>query len=237
MREKVHLSSRDFQKELNNVTERGKYIVVEGQDGTGKTTQANLLQERLELEGKKVIHIKEPGGSPIAEEIRGVILNGNLERTPMTNILLFTAIRHELWKSVIQPALDEGMWVICTRSYWSTLAYQGYGQGMDLGVISAITNTFTDKNYMNPDLGVMLTLDDNTRLQRIAQRGALQNPDPFEAQNSTFQAKVNDGYIQIAKEHNIPILDASKSIDEISKEIWNETLRLLDNPRRSLTNL
>lgn len=82
----------------------GKYIVIEGQDGTGKTTQADYYRPALEKRGIKVIHIKEPGGSPVAEAIRGVILNGSLPRTSMTNALLFTANRHELWHAVIRPA-------------------------------------------------------------------------------------------------------------------------------------
>jgi dTMP kinase len=139
---------------------RGKYIVIEGGDGTGKTTQADILQKHLESQGKKVIHLKEPGGSPVSEAIRSVLLDGTLERTPMTNILLFTANRHELWHSTIKPALEQGTWVISTRNYWSTLAYQGYGEGMSAAIITAITATFTDKQYMNPDCAVMLTLDD-----------------------------------------------------------------------------
>lgn len=199
---------------------QGKYIVIEGQDGTGKTTQADLLQKHLEGIGHRVIHIKEPGGSPIAEAIREVILNGLLPRTPMTNILLFTANRHELWHSVIVPSLTDGVWVICTRNYWSTLAFQGYGEGMDADVITAITHTFTDSSYMQPDYAVILSHDNHgDRNKRIASRGEVKNPDPFESRQQDFHDRVHAGYLEVAKQYNIPIINASASIDEIQQQI------------------
>lgn len=201
---------------------RGKYIVIEGGDGTGKTTQADLLQKHLESQGKKVIHIKEPGGSPVAEAIRKVILDGSLPRTPMTNILLFTANRHELWHDVIKPTLDAGTWVISTRNYWSTLAYQGYGEGMSASIITAITNTFTDKQYMNPDYAVILSIDDAQEAKkRIAERGQLQNPDTFESRGTEFQQKVSDGYLAIAEAYDIPIISASRPIHLVAHDIRN----------------
>jgi dTMP kinase len=194
----------------------GKYIIIEGQDGTGKTTQATLLEQYLLSRGIRSIHIKEPGGSPVAEAIRDVLLNGELERTPMTNILLFTANRHELWHAVIQPALDQGTWVICTRNYWSTLAYQGYGEGMDLGVIEAITNTFTSQRYMHPDYSVILAFDNiAARRARIAKRGELKVADTFEAKENEFQNRVQDAYHTIAATHEIPIVDASQTVESI----------------------
>ena len=199
---------------------RGKYIIIEGQDGTGKTTQADLLQKHLEHHGVRVIHIKEPGGSPVTEAIRGVLLDSTLARTPMTNALLFTAIRHELWHSVIQPALDAGTWVICTRNYISTLAYQGYGEGMDLNVIRAITHTFTGKEYMHPDFSVVLAFDDvAARRARIAERGTLEHPDTFESKEGKFQETVQDAYHTIAKELAVPVIQADQTINEIHRNI------------------
>lgn len=198
----------------------GKYIVIEGGDGTGKTTQAYLLQKHLESKGIPVIHLKEPGGSPVAEAIRSVILDSTLARTPMTNILLFTANRHELWHDKIQPALDSRTWVVATRNYWSTLAYQGYGEGMSESVITAITATFTDTRYMNPEVGIVLTLDDTIEAKkRIAQRGALQTPDTFEARDADFQQRVSDGHIAIADSFNLPVISASQSIEVVADQI------------------
>lgn len=198
----------------------GRYIVIEGQDGTGKTTQADLLKDYLEQKGYSVIHIKEPGGSPVAEAIRNVILDGSLPRTPMTNALLFTANRHELWEAVIKPALKKGTWVICTRNYWSTLAYQGYGEGMSQTVIRAITRTFTGLGYMQPDVGVILAFDNVIeRQKRIAERGKLLGFDTFESKETAFQERVQEAYHTIAHELDIPIIDASRPINKIQTEI------------------
>lgn len=189
-------------------------------DGTGKTTQADLLQNYLEEKGLKTIHVKEPGGSPVAEAIRSVIVNGTLARTPMTNILLFTANRHELWHAKIKPALEQGTWVVCTRNYWSTLVYQGYGEGMDASIIHAITTTFNDRQYMNPDVGIVLTLDDReTSKKRVQERGAIEHPDTFESKDQLFQQRIQQGYLEIAKQYNLPTISAHQTIDEIQRAI------------------
>lgn len=200
--------------------ERGKYIVIEGADGTGKTTQADLLQDYLKAHGKQVIHLKEPGGSPIAEAIRTVILDGTLERSPMTNILLFTANRHELWHAKIKPALEQGIWVISTRNYWSTLVYQGYGEGMNSAIITAITNTFTESGYMHPDAAVILTVNDlATSHRRIQKRGPLEKPDPFESQSEVFQERIRQGYLHVAEHYGLPIINAEQSPETVSGQI------------------
>lgn len=199
---------------------RGKYIVIEGPDGTGKTTQADLLQQHLEAQGKDVMHIKEPGGSPVSEAIRTVLLDSTLERTPMTNILLFTANRHELWHAVIEPALARGTWVITTRNYWSTLAYQGFGEGMDATIIIATTSAFTSKNYMQPDFACILTLDDIAEgARRVAQRGELEKPDTFESKDDAFQRRVREGYTAIAKQYTLPTISAAQSIKTVAAQI------------------
>ena len=199
---------------------RGKYIVIEGGDGTGKTTQADILQKYLESQGKQVIHLKEPGGSPIGEAIRSVLLDGTLDRQPMTNILLFTANRHDLWHATIQPALKQGTWVIATRNYWSTLAYQGYGEGMDAKIIADVTASFTDENYMNPDYGIMLALDDiSISKLRVEERGLLAKPDTFESRDAIFHQRIADGYLEIAKTYNLPVISASQSIEAVAQDI------------------
>lgn len=202
------------------MTVRGKYIVIEGGDGTGKTTQADILQKHLESKGLNVIHLKEPGGTPVAEAIRSVIIDGTLDRTPMTNILLFTANRHELWHTRVKPELEKGTWVICTRNYWSTLAYQGYGEGMSESVITAITATFTEQAYMNPDIGIILALDDiATSKSRISERGELEKPDTFESRGNDFQQRVNEGYKAIADTYHLPVISASQPIEVVAEKI------------------
>ena len=198
---------------------RGKYIVIEGPNGTGKTTQADLLIEYLAGKGIMAHHIKEPGGSPMGEAIRAVLLNDKLDRTPMTNALLFTANRHELWHAVISPALERGEWVIGVRNYWSSLAIQGYGQGMDVSIIQAITDTFTHPRYMKPDIGFILNFDnEKERNARIGRRNS-DEPDRFELENAAFQQRVNNGYRAIAKELKAIEIDAGGTVEQVQAEI------------------
>ncbi|HSW91860.1 MAG TPA: dTMP kinase [Candidatus Saccharimonadales bacterium] len=194
---------------------RGKYIVIEGGDGTGKSTQVQLLRDRLTARGISSIEFHEPQGTPIADEIRTIIKNGNLPRDGKTNLLLFTAARHEIWHRA-QKALEKGDWVIAARNYFSTLAYQGYGEGLDLDLITSITEQFTDRTYMNPDLAVILTLDDETeRKKRIGQRGILENPDTFESRAVSFQQALQQGYLDIARERGLRVISAAQSPEEI----------------------
>lgn len=208
------------------MSERGKYIVIEGNDGTGKSTQVSLLAEHLASQGHETVIVEEPGSehpersTPVADELRKIIKNGSLKRAPEINLALFSAARRELWHNKIQPALGRGVYVLSARNYLSTLAYQGRGEGLDSTEIERMTMIFTDTRYMHPDLLVILALaDTNKRKQRIENRGALTNPDTFEMRDDTFQDKVNQAYIDIATEHNLPIIDAGQTIDEIQHEL------------------
>ena len=200
--------------------EQGEYIVIEGNDGTGKSTQVKQLAEYLEsVHGIESFIAEEPAGTPIADEIRSLIKNGDLERTPETNLLLFTAARREIWQRASRE-LQLGRWVLSARNYVSTLAYQGAGEGVDETLITDITRQFVDEDYMNPDHTIILTLgDSSTRTARIDNRGALEKPDTFESKPSDFQDRVNSAYIEIATKNNYPLIDASQSVDDIQQEI------------------
>jgi dTMP kinase len=199
---------------------RGRYIVIEGSDGTGKSTQVTLLRERLKERGIDSIEFHEPGGLPITDSIRGVILNGELERNPVTNLLLFTAARHELWKNA-RKKMKEGVWVIASRSYFSSLVYQGYGEGIDQELIRDTTLRFTDDLYMQPDLAIILSLEDEKeREARIGNRETPTTPDTFESKNENFQKTVADGYLRLARDARLPIISASQTIDAIASEIF-----------------
>lgn len=200
--------------------EQGEYIVIEGNDGTGKSTQVKQLAEYLEsVHGIESFIAEEPAGTPIADEIRSLIKNGDLERTPETNLLLFTAARREIWQRASRE-LQLGRWVLSARNYVSTLAYQGAGEGVDETLITDITRQFVDDNYMSPDHTIILTLgDSSTRTARIDNRGALEKPDTFESKPSDFQDRVNSAYIEIATKNNYPLIDASQSVDDIQQEI------------------
>lgn len=204
------------------MTTPGKYVVIEGHDGTGKSTQVVRVRERLRELGIESIEFHEPEGSPIADEIRTVIKNSTLPRDGTTNLLLFSAARHDIWFSRALPALAEGKWVVASRNYYSTLAYQGYGEGLDLELISTTTRIATDDQYLRPDIALILNLDDTReREARIAARGELDNPDTFESKGEDFQSKVQNGYLEIAHTHNIQVISATQSIDAVHRDIWH----------------
>lgn len=221
------------------MSELGKYIVIEGHDGTGKSEQAKMLRERLKNVGVKVCNflVEEPDGAttedgislvPVATELRKIIKNGELERDPITNVLMFTAARRENWLQAMEPALNRGEWVVTARSWWSTIAYQGSAEGVPYDVIE---NTYTSAvggtRYMQPDVGVILDVDHETRQARISQRGPLDTPDAFEKKSADFQQRIKDGYIEWAALKDIPLIDASRSREAVSDDIWHHVEPLL----------
>ena len=196
------------------------YIVIEGQDGTGKSTQARLLKEYFENKGKEVIVMDEPDGDlPQAHEIHDLILvqGKDYGLEPMTNVLLFTSARVELWKKIAEPALKRGGVVISARNYWSTLAYQGHGEGISRNKIIRITKDILPDKYYRPDKSCILIVSDKVRLSRQSGRGKA--TETFEAKADDFQQKVNHAYPKIAQDFNIPIVDASGTIEEVFEEI------------------
>ncbi len=194
------------------------YIVIEGQDGTGKSTQAELLKKHFESTGKEVVMMEEPDGDlPQAHDLHDMILTRGYDLEPLTNVLLFTAARIELWKKIAEPVLKRGGIVISARNYWSTLAYQGYGEGVSRSKIIRITKDLLPERYVHPDYGFILTVSDEVRLARQQNRGKA--TETFEKKPNIFQQKVNAAYPKIAKEFNITIIDAAPSIDEIFAKI------------------
>lgn len=199
----------------------GKYVVIEGHDGTGKSTQVGLVREKLESLGIESIEFHEPAGSPIADEIRTVLKNGTLERDATTDLLLFSAARRDIWFSRGLPALEIGKWIVAARNYYSTLAYQGYGSGLDLDTINEVTKIATSDRYMNPDISVVLDLEKaEERAKRIGKRGLLEVPDTYESRDDEFQNKVREGYLEIAKNKALPIVGASRSVEAVAGDIW-----------------
>lgn len=198
----------------------GKYIVIEGHDGTGKSTQVEIIRKRLMREGIDSIEFHEPAGNPIADEIRTILKNGELERHPKTDMLLFSAARCDLWNSRALIALKLGEWVVTSRSYFSTLAYQGYGENLDLDMIENITSIATDERYMIPDFATILDLNSEERRKRIRKRGELEVPDNFESKDDAYQTRVQEGYLDIAKKRNVPVISANQPPNDIADDIW-----------------
>ena len=169
------------------------YIVIEGQDGTGKSTQARLLKEYYEKQGKEVVVMDEPDGDlPQAHDLHDMILTRGYNLEPLTNVLLFTAARTELWRKVAEPVLKNGGVVISARNWWSTLAYQGYGEGVSKSKIIKITHEALPEKYCRPDKGFILTVSDKVRLERQGERGKA--VETFEAKPNDFQQRVNNAY-------------------------------------------
>lgn len=196
------------------------YIVIEGQDGTGKSTQARLLAEYFSGKGREAAVLDEPDGDlPQAHDIHDLLLvkGRKYGLESMTNVLLFTAARVELWRKIAEPVLKRGGVVISARNYWSTLAYQGYGEGVSRSKIIRLTRDALPEKYCRPDLGIIMTVSDEVRLARQGDRGKA--TETFEAKPDDFQQKVNAAYPKIAKEFGLHMIDASGTIEEIFAEI------------------
>lgn len=194
------------------------YIVIEGQDGTGKSTQAELLKTYYEKQGREVVLLEEPDGDlPQAHDLHDLILTRGYNLEPLTNVLLFTAARVELWQKIAEPTLKRGGVVISARNYWSTLAYQGYGEGVSKNKIIRLTKNILPTRYFNPDYGFILVVPDAVRLARQASRGKA--TETFEQKSDIFQQKVNAAYPHIARDFGLTLIDASGTISEIFAKI------------------
>ena len=198
------------------------FIVFEGGDGSGKSTQARNLSQRLRRRSIPVLLTREPGGTPSGESIRR-LLKGQRSFRPMSELLLFEAARAQLVESVIRPGLDGGTTVICDRYTASTVAYQGHGRGLDLALIQQLNEMAT--GGLVPDLTVLLDLSPLVGLSRRGDAGS----DPFESAQQEFQSKVREGYLAqaAAAPERWLVLDGSRPQSELSREIWTKVQPLL----------
>jgi dTMP kinase len=174
---------------------QGRFITLEGGEGAGKSTQARLLAAWIRERGLTVLMTREPGGAPGAEEIRSLLVTGAPGRwDPLSETLLHYAARREHMIRTVQPALAEGHWVICDRFADSTVAYQGYGQGIGQDVIARIGKAVLGD--FAPDLTIVLDVDPETRRARVAGRAGAE--DRYERMDEAFHARVRDGFKAIA---------------------------------------
>lgn len=199
----------------------GLFITFEGTEGAGKSTQIKLLAERLEGMGKKVRLLREPGSTPIGEEIRQTLQHSaqNQAMTPEAELLLINASRAQLVREVIRPALKAGEIVICDRFYDSTVAYQGYGRGLDLSLVRQVINFAVGDT--RPQLTVFLHVPLSVSEQRRAAR-ADERRDRFEEAGRKFFERVEQGFLAVAKSEpaRVKTVDATQSIDLVGKQIW-----------------
>jgi dTMP kinase len=177
----------------------GRFVTLEGPDGAGKTTQCRLLADRLRASGHDVTLAREPGGTALGEPVRTLLLaRDDLERTPEADALLFNAARSQLVREVIQPALARGGVVVCDRYTDSTLAYQGYGAGLELDDLRSLADWAT--SGIEPDLTILLDLPVESGLGRRS-RGSASDVTRFErhpGHDTAFHRRVRDGYLELA---------------------------------------
>ncbi|OYQ37723.1 dTMP kinase [Niveispirillum lacus] len=197
---------------------RGRFITLEGGEGAGKSTQIRLLAEALRAAGIEVVTTREPGGSPGAEAVRDLLVNGEPGRwLPVSEAMLLSAARHDHVMRTIRPALDVGQWVLCDRFADSTMAYQGYGHGLDHGVLTALRDIAVGDT--SPDLTLILDIDPAKGLARAAARRG--GEDRYERMQVTFHERLREGYQAIAKAEPLRcvMVDASAEIDRIQADI------------------
>ncbi len=202
---------------------RGVFITIEGCEGTGKSTQAALLAETLRDAGLAVTEVREPGGTPVSEAVRTVLLDrANDGLDPRAELLLYEASRAELVRRVILPALASGGAVVCDRFFDSTTAYQGYGRGLPLDEVKRL-NEFATSGIV-PDLTVVLDLDPAEGLSRAVGAGA----DRLEAEEIDFHERVRTGFLRIAEDEpeRVVVVPATGSVADVAQRVSAAAARL-----------
>jgi len=193
------------------------FITLEGPDGGGKSTQARLLVEYLTARGTPALLTREPGGTPIGDQIRRTLMDlGNTGMQPRTEILLFSASRAQIVHQVIRPRLEAGGVVVCDRFYDSTLAYQGYGHGLDLTALRAITEFATAG--LRPDLTFLIDLPAEDGLRRRRRGGQWNRLDAYDL---GFHQRVRQGYFDLAaaEPDRWVTVDATRPVETVQSEI------------------
>lgn len=201
----------------------GLFITFEGTEGSGKSTQIKRLADRISALGHQVVVLREPGGTPIGEEIRHLLKHSsaNHAMTPEAELLLMNAARAQLVREVVRPALAAGKVVLCDRFFDSTLVYQGYGRGLDLVEVRRIINYAVGDTL--PDLTLLLRVPLAVSEQRRAARQA-QSPerDRFEETDRGFFQRVEEGYDNLGASEGdrVRTIDATKPVDDVADTVW-----------------
>lgn len=194
--------------------EKGLFITFEGADGCGKTTQIKLLDEYLRNKGYKTLLTREPGSAGLGVKLREILLNYDGEVSPTCESFLFLADRAQHVDCIIKPALKEGVIVLCDRHTDSTVAYQGYGRGLDLEEIRHLNNIAT--SGLKPDLTIVFDVDVETSSSRVGKE-----KDRMESAGIEFFERVRKGFLEIAKSepNRVKVIDSTQTIEEIHKQV------------------
>lgn len=199
------------------MAERGRFITVEGIEGAGKSTQMDVIREFLTARGIRVVTTREPGGTPLGEAVRGLLLDP--DRRAMSGdaeLLLVFAARAEHIHAVIEPALAAGEWVLSDRFTDATFAYQGGGRGIDAARIAVLEDWVQGR--LRPDLTLLLDVPVAVGMARIAGRG---RPDRFEQEQHAFFERIRDTYLQRAagEPGRLRRIDATRPLAQVSREV------------------
>ena len=199
---------------MNDIDFAGKLIVFEGLDASGKSTQARLLARRLGESGHDVVATREPGGTPIAESVRGLLLEKRHgAMLPLSELLLFIVSRAQNTHEVVLPALRAGQTVVASRYRLSSLAYQGYGRGLDLDLIRRLNEAATCGTV--PDVTFLIDVPAEFTLRRKADRG-----DRIEVESIEFHRRVRRGFLELTEgDPTVHVLDGTRSIEEIADAV------------------
>lgn len=196
----------------------GKFITLEGGDGTGKSTQAKMLEKYLEAQNIELILTREPGGAPGADEIRELILTGDPDRwDAVAETLLFYASRRNHLRLTVWPAMEKGLWVVSDRFADSTMAYQGYGNQLGVEAVQQIHDVTVGD--FEPDLTFILDIDVKKGLART--HGRLHNEDRFENMEIGFHERMRQGFFEIAEQnkHRCVVINADQPIEGVQKDM------------------
>jgi dTMP kinase len=204
------------------VAVRGAFITFEGGEGSGKSTQTELLAARLRDAGREVVTLREPGGTELGEELRRLLLHKDKAVSVEAELLMFLAARAELVNEIIRPALDAGSVVICDRFSDSTVAYQGYGRGVDAGAIKTLNRWAT--GGLQPDLTVLLDVPVD-----VGRRRKHGDDDVFIREGDAFHTRVREGYHYLAASEPSRwlVVDGTGAPEAIAAEIWVAVSRAL----------
>ncbi|SHH81179.1 dTMP kinase [Marivita hallyeonensis] len=200
------------------MSQDGLFVSFEGIDGSGKSTQARLLADRLTALGRDVVLTREPGGSPGAEEIRALVLQGDPDRwSAETELLLFTAARRDHLERTIRPALEAGKIVICDRFADSTRMYQGLSRGNLRSKVDALHELMIG---IEPDLTILIDMDPSTGLSRAKSRNTVE--ERFEDFGHGLQAQMRDGFLALAEEfeHRFRVIDGARAPESVAEDVW-----------------
>ncbi len=196
---------------------KGLFITFEGADGCGKTTQMNLLKDYLIQNGYEVVLTREPGAKGLGEQLREILLNYDGEVADKCESFLFFADRAQNIETIVIPSIKQGKIVLCDRHIDSTVAYQGYGRGLDLDEINYLNNIAT--GGIKPDLTYVFDVDVETSAKRVGDE-----KDRMESAGKEFFNRVRNGYLELAKKEpqRIKVIDSTRSIEEVFQNVLKE---------------